>query len=145
MNSILLIEDSLNDQALVSIALKRQPVPLELVVASDGLEGLEFLLDAECRPGSKLGGLPSFVMLDLKLPKIDGLEVLRRIREQPSIRAIPVVIWSSSCEIADLERAYHLGANSYIQKPTQFEEFSSAVHELTSYWLKLNRSPSSIT
>jgi len=145
MNSILLIEDNPNDEALVSIALKRQPVPLELVVARDGQEGLKFLLDAECRADSQFDGLPSFVLLDLKLPKMDGLEVLSRIREQPNIRAVPVVIWSSSCEIADLKRAYRLGANSYIQKPTQFEEFSSAVHELTSYWLKLNRSPSSIT
>lgn len=144
MNSILLIEDSASDAALVAIALKRQPMPHELVVACDGEEGLKFLLDARRGAGSKLSGLPSFVMLDLKLPKMEGLEVLRRIREQPSIQPVPVVIWSSSCEIVDLERAYLFGANSYIQKPTGFEEFSQAVHELTSYWLKLNRSRSSI-
>jgi CheY-like chemotaxis protein len=143
MNSILLIEDSANDEALVTIALKRQPLPYELVVARDGEEGLDCLLSAQRDHDERSSSLPSFVLLDLKLPKMNGLDVLREIREKPGMRTLPVVIWSSSCETADLQRAYQLGANSYVQKPTQFEEFSNAIHELASYWFKLNRSPAS--
>jgi two-component system response regulator len=144
MNSILLVEDSFNDEALVNLALKKQPIPYELVVARDGREALDRLLGWEQTRAYELGHLPSFVLLDLKLPKINGLDVLREMRNHKSMRTIPVVIWSSSCESADVQKAYDLGANSYIQKPTEFEHFLEAIHGITSYWLRLNRPRASI-
>jgi two-component system response regulator len=142
MNSILLVEDSTNDETLVTVALQRQPLPYELVVVRDGREALDYLFGSEPGDGGKFSYAPSFVLLDLKLPKIPGLDVLQKIREHPGMRFMPVVIWSSSCELADLQKAYRLGANSYVQKPAQFEQLSEAIREITSYWLKLNRSPS---
>jgi two-component system response regulator len=144
MNLIFLVEDNSNDEALVEIALKRQPLPYELTVARDGQEGLNCLFGAENDRKGKLRYLPSLILLDLNLPKASGFEVLQKIREHPRTRVIPVVIWSSSCETTDLEQAYSLGANSYVQKPTGFEQFSGAVHEIMSYWLKLNQSSSAV-
>ena len=141
-DSILLIEDNPNDEELVVLALRDQAFPCELVVARDGMEGLEYLL-SPARRGSKSKNIPRLVLLDLKLPKMDGLAVLEKLRSEDRTRFVPIVIWSSSGETHDLQKAYELGATSYVQKPVNFDEFSDAIHQIAKYWLRLNRSVTS--
>ncbi len=130
---ILLVEDNPDDEALTLRALKRNNILNEVVVAHDGAEALELLL-----PEHGEGRLPEVVLLDLKLPKIDGLEVLRRIRADERTRRLPVVILTSSNEERDIITGYDLGANSYIRKPVDFNQFMEAVRQLGMYWLVLN-------
>ncbi len=138
---ILLVEDNPNDIALTERALKKANVANELVIAEDGVEALKYLFGEEGDPAGPPKGLPVVVLLDLKLPRVDGLEVLRRIREDDSTRLLPVVILTSSSEEKDIVRSYDLGANSYIRKPVRFSEFVEAIRQLGLYWLVLNQPP----
>jgi CheY-like chemotaxis protein len=135
---ILLVEDNADDEALTLRALKKNNIKNEVVVARDGAEALEYLLGPS-RKGERDGRvIPQVVLLDLKLPKVDGLEVLRRLREDERTKLLPVVILTSSKEEKDLVRGYSLGANSYIRKPVDFVQFTEAVQQLGLYWLILN-------
>jgi two-component system, response regulator len=127
---ILLVEDNDDDVQLTLRALKQNKIANEVVVARDGVQALEFLAGTAF--------LPTFVLLDLKLPKVDGLEVLKKIRSDQRLKRLPVVILTSSKEQQDIVEGYGLGANSYIRKPVDFEQFTEAVRELGAYWLVLN-------
>ena len=138
---ILLVEDNPDDEALAVRALERSGIHHELVIARDGVEALDYLLGtgAYANQGSRIP--PSLVMLDLKLPKVDGLEVLGKIRATEPTRTIPVVVFTSSNEANDILQSYQLGANSYIRKPVDFAHFSEAVRQVGTYWLNLNLTP----
>ena len=131
--TILLIEDNPDDEALTLRALKQHRVMNRVVVARDGAEGLDYLLGTEAKP--------QVVLLDLKLPKIDGLEVLRRVRSDSRTKLVPIVILTSSEEDHDITQSYRSGANSYVRKPVDFIQFSEAIRELGLYWLLLNQAP----
>jgi two-component system, response regulator len=135
---ILLVEDNPKDEALTLRALKKSNISNQVVVAHDGAEALDYLHGNAAAAAS---GMPQLVLLDLKLPKIDGLEVLRRLRADERTRLLPVVILTSSNEESDLVRGYSLGANSYVRKPVDFVEFAEAVRQLGLYWLLLNERP----
>ena len=128
---IALIEDNPDDEALTMRALKRNGIANDIVILRDGVEALDFLLDA-AKP------VPQLVLLDLKLPRIDGLELLKRLRSEPRTQLLPIVILTSSSEERDVIEGYRLGANSYVRKPVDFNEFSEAVRQLGLYWLVLN-------
>jgi CheY-like chemotaxis protein len=132
---ILLVEDNPDDEALTLRALHKHDLADEVVVVRDGAEALAFFYEAT-RTGDE--HLPELVLLDLKLPKVDGLQVLKIIREDAHTRRLPVVILSSSSEEGDIVQSYDLGANSYVRKPVDFAEFSEAVRQVGSYWLGLN-------
>jgi CheY-like chemotaxis protein len=136
---VLLVEDNPDDRDLTLRAFERHRFGNEVVVADDGQAALDYLLapgaDGQPRP------LPELVLLDLKLPRVDGLEVLRRIRAEERTRLLPVVVLTSSAEESDLVKSYALGANSYVQKPVSFTDFLDASRQLGMYWLVLNRSP----
>ena len=135
---ILLVEDNPDDEALTIRALRKNNIGNELFVVRDGVEALDFLFCraayAERDPHDK----PQLILLDLKLPKVDGLEVLRQLRADPTTHLLPVVILTSSREEQDLITGYSLGANSYVRKPVDFTEFVEAVRQLGLYWLVLN-------
>ncbi len=137
MKPILLVEDNPDDELLTLRALKKNHIHNEVVVARDGPEALAYLLGSDAKSPIS----PAMVLLDLKLPKIDGIEVLRRLRANPATRLTPVVILTSSREDQDLIAGYELGANSYIRKPVDFGQFSEAVRHLGLYWLVLNEPP----
>ncbi|WP_431859150.1 response regulator [Azospirillum sp.] len=139
MKPILLVEDNPDDELLTLRALKKNHIQNDVVVARDGPEALSWLFGDESLGREAIA--PSIVLLDLKLPKIDGIEVLRRIRTDPRTRLVPVVILTSSREEQDLINGYQLGANSYIRKPVDFPEFIQAVRQLGLYWLILNEAP----
>lgn len=141
--SILLVEDCLDDIELTLRALKKNNIGNEIVVAKDGVEALDFLFGLGKHAGRDLGGMPALILLDLKLPKIEGLEVLRRIRADERTRLLPVVILTSSKEEQDLVSSYALGSNSYVRKPVDFNEFTKAVGLLGLYWLLINEAPPS--
>jgi two-component system, response regulator len=134
---ILLIEDNPYDEALTLRALKKNNISNEVIVAHDGAEAIEFLHDNG-------NPLPAIVLLDLKLPKVDGMEVLRRVRAEARTRLLPVVILTTSKEEQDLINGYQLGANSYVRKPVDFVQFTEAVRQLGLYWLVLNESPPTV-
>ena len=134
--AILLVEDNPNDELLTLRALKKNKIKNEVVVARDGTEALEYLFGT-----GNTRALPQVVLLDLKLPKVDGLEVLQRIRADERTKRLPVVILTSSNEEKDLIACYDKGANSYIRKPVDFNQFTEAVRQLGLYWLVLNESP----
>jgi CheY-like chemotaxis protein len=140
-NTILLVEDNPDDEVLTRRALKQNDIDSEVVVAHDGAEALDYLFGTGAYAGRDTSVMPQLVLLDLKLPKIDGLEVLRRIRADERTRLLPVVILTSSKEQQDLLDGYGCGANSYIRKPVDFARFSRAVEQLDLYWLVLNDSP----
>jgi len=133
--SILLVEDNPDDEALTLRALRKHDLAGEVVVVRDGAEALAFIYEAT-RAGDD--HLPELVLLDLKLPKVDGLQVLKMLREDEHTRRLPVVVLSSSSEDRDIAQSYDLGANSYVRKPVDFAEFSEAVRQLGVYWLGLN-------
>jgi len=143
---ILLVEDNLDDVLLILRVLTRAEIAREedVAVARDGAEALEYVFPAEAPPAQDTEGLPRVVFLDLKMPKVDGLEVLRRLRADARTRLVPVVIMTSSDEETDLMRSYSLGANSYIRKPEDFSQFADAVRQVGQYWLRLNRAASSV-
>ncbi len=137
--TILLVEDNANDEFLTLRALKKYNVANSVTVVRDGAEALEYLFGTE--GGKELPPLPVVMLLDLKLPKVDGLEVLRRVREDERTRFLPVVILTSSKEEKDVLTGYKLGTNSYVQKPVDFTAFVDAVGQLGLYWLMLNQPP----
>jgi two-component system, response regulator len=138
---ILLVEDNPSDAELTLRAFKARNFANQVFVARDGAEALDFFFGDGSHPLRALGVQPRVVLLDLKLPKIDGLEVLRRLKADDRTRSIPVVILTSSREEPDIAAAYRLGANSYIVKPVDFEAFARAVSEVGLYWLLLNEPP----
>jgi CheY-like chemotaxis protein len=138
---ILLVEDNPDDEALTLRALQKNNITNEVVVARDGVEALEYLFGTGKYSGRDTTVIPQVVLLDLKLPKIDGLEVLRRLRGDERTKLLPVVILTSSNEEQDRLTGYDLGANSYVRKPVDFNQFIDAVRELGLYWLILNERP----
>lgn len=144
MNEILLVEDNPDDVELTRRAFRKSNFTNEIVVARDGLEALDYLFATGSHEGRDAAALPHLVLLDLKLPRLDGLQVLERLRANPKTRLLPVVILTSSTEPRDLVGGYSLGANSYIRKPVDFQEFVEAVRQLGLYWLLLNEPPPAI-
>lgn len=138
---ILLVEDNPSDVGLTRRALDRNGISNLLVVAEDGQEALDYLFCDGAFSGRDIANLPVLVMLDLKLPRVDGLEVLRRIRADWRTRRIPVVILTSSNQEQDVAAGYDLGTNSYIRKPVDFNEFAETVRQLGLYWLVINEPP----
>jgi two-component system response regulator len=138
---ILLVEDNPDDEELALLAFQQSNVSNEVVVARDGVEALDYLFGAGPHAGRDVAALPQVVLLDLKMPKVDGLEVLRRVRADPRTHRLPVVVLTSSKEEEDRIGSYDLGANSYIRKPVEFERFVEAVKQLQLYWLILNEPP----
>ena len=136
---ILLVEDSPDDVELTLRALRRAHIANRIHVARDGEEALTFLLGDGTTPPRREDDMPAVILLDVKLPKVDGLEVLRRIKGHAATRAVPVVMLTSSNESRDVAAAYQLGVNSYIVKPVNFEQFASSVVQLGMYWLLINR------
>ncbi len=136
--TILLVEDNPDDEALTIRAFDKNNIRNDVVVAHDGVEALDYLFGTGTYAGRDATEAPSVVLLDIKLPKIDGLEVLRRLRADERTKFTPVVILTSSKEEQDLVRGYSLGANSYVRKPVDFGEFMEAVRQLGMYWLVLN-------
>ncbi|MDB6022117.1 MAG: two-component system response regulator [Pedosphaera sp.] len=137
---ILLVEDNCNDELLAKRAFQRNRIPNRLVVVRDGAEALDFLFGTGAHVGRNLKEQPALVLLDLKLPKVDGLEVLRRLRAVEHTSALPVVVLSSSDEEGDLRESHRLGVDSYIRKPVNFKEFVEAIGLLGVHWLKLEDS-----
>jgi two-component system, response regulator len=138
---ILLVEDNPDDELLTLRALKKSGVKNEVVVAHDGVEALDYLFASGPHSGRDPTVMPQLILLDLKLPRVDGLEVLRRLRSDERTRRLPVVILTSSREQRDMLEGYGLGANSYVRKPVNFEQFVKAIELLRSYWLVLNEDP----
>ena len=138
---ILLVEDNPDDELLAIRALEKNNIMNEVVVARDGAEALDYLFGAGAHAGRDMSVMPQIILLDLKLPKIDGLEVLRRLRNNERTKLLPVVVLTSSREDRDLTECYSLGANSYIRKPVNFAQFTEAIRQLGLYWLVLNESP----
>jgi two-component system, response regulator len=139
--TILLVEDNPDDVKLTERALKKSHVLNKLIVVKDGVEALDYLFGTGSWANRNLNDMPQVILLDLKLPRIDGLEVLKRIREDIRTKLLPVVILTSSKEEKDIINGYSLGANSYIRKPVNFNQFADAVHQLGLYWLVLNEPP----
>lgn len=139
--TILLIEDNPSDIELTQRALEKGHILNELVVTSDGQEALDYLFGTGAYAGRDTSDLPALTLLDLKLPKVSGLSVLRRIRAEASTHRMPVVILTSSREEQDMAASYDLGVNSYIRKPVDFEHFVQSVAQLGLYWLVLNEEP----
>ena len=138
---ILLVEDNPDDEALTLRALKKNNIKNEVVVARDGAEALEFLFGTGKYAGRNTDVIPQVVLLDLKLPKVEGLEVLRQVRADRRTKLLPVVILTSSNEEQDRIQGYDLGANSYVRKPVDFSQFLEAARQLGLYWLVLNEAP----
>ncbi|MGH9626904.1 MAG: response regulator [Bryobacteraceae bacterium] len=142
--TILLIEDNASDIDLTKRALGRCRIANRLVVAEDGKEAIDYLWGAGTYADRDISELPILTLLDLKLPRVPGLEVLRRIRQDPRTRRLPVVILTSSKEEQDMATGYDLGINSYIQKPIDFKQFAKAIEQLGLYWLVLNEPPPTV-
>jgi two-component system response regulator len=140
---ILLVEDNADDEALTLRALNKSKVANTIVVVRDGAEALDYLFCSGAYADRNPLDLPQVILLDLKLPKVDGLEVLRRLRAEPRTHMLPVVILTSSKEEQDLVNAYSNGANSYVRKPVDFNQFVEAIRQLGLYWLVLNEAPPS--
>jgi two-component system response regulator len=138
---ILLVEDNASDEKLALLAFKRCGVPCEIAVARDGADALDYLFATGKHQARDPMARPALVLLDLKLPRISGLEVLRRIRAAPETRLLPVVILTASREDQDLINGYSLGANAYLRKPVDFAEFSDAAKALGTFWLRFNELP----
>ena len=139
--AILLVEDNPDDEALTLRAFKKHNITNEVVVAHDGAEALEYLFGTGRYAGRDLDVTPQLILLDLKLPKVDGLEVLRQLRADDRTRLLPVVVLTSSTEERDLVESYRLGANSYVRKPVDFTQFVEAARQLGLYWLLMNQPP----
>ena len=138
---ILLVEDNPNDVELTVHAFKKNHISNHLHVVRDGAEALEFIFCTGAYADRSIQNMPKVILLDLKLPKVDGIEVLRRIKADPRTQATPVVVLTSSREERDVAKSYQNGVNSYIVKPVDFEKFSEAVRQIGLYWLLLNQPP----
>jgi len=138
---ILLVDDNPDDVALTIRAFKKNNIGKKIIVAKDGVEALDYLFGTGVHAGREFKDLPVVILLDLKLPKIDGLEVLKRIRQDERTKMIPVVILTSSGEEKDVLSGYSLGANSYVRKPVEFDQFVEAMRHLGLYWLLWNEPP----
>ena len=138
---ILLVEDNQDDLEMTLRSLRKANLANHIQIARDGAEALEFIFCEGTHAGRKIENAPKVVLLDLKLPKIDGMEVLKRVKGDPRTKMIPIVMLTSSKEQKDVIESYHLGVNSYIVKPVNFEGFAAAVQELGMYWLLLNQPP----
>lgn len=136
-NEILLVEDNPNDAELIMRAFRKGNLATRVVHLRDGAEAMDYVANAHCGRGAV--SLPKVIVLDLKLPKLNGLEVLQRLKSDALTKDVPVVMLTSSKEESDIAKAYALGANSYITKPIEFDAFSKAVMDMGSYWLQLNR------
>lgn len=139
--TILLVEDNPRDEELTLRALRKSSILNPIVVAHDGVEALDYLFGRGAHEGRDTAHGPEVVLLDLKLPKIDGLEVLRALRADDRTKLLPVVVLTSSKEDQDLTRSYSEGANSYVRKPVDFQQFVEAIRQLGLYWLVINESP----
>ena len=137
---ILLVEDNPDDEALTLRALKKNNILNKVIVARDGAEALDYMFAQGVYAERDINDLPEVILLDLKLPKVDGLQVLEQLRANKHTRCTPIVILTTSAEENDVVKSYESGANSYIQKPVDFDQFMEAVHQLGMYWLLLNRS-----
>jgi CheY-like chemotaxis protein len=135
---ILLVEDNPDDEALTQRALKKNNIRNEVVVARDGVEAVDYLFGTGAHAGRDLAAMPQVILLDLKLPKMDGFELLERIRSSEATKFLPVVILTTSNEDQDRIRGYGLGANSFVRKPVEFDQFIEVVWQLGLYWLILN-------
>jgi two-component system, response regulator len=135
---ILLVEDNPRDEVLTMRALKKSNIVNEVIVARDGVEALDFLFGTGTHAGRDITVWPQLILLDLKLPKLDGLQVVQRIRADERTKRLPVVVFTSSSEEEDMIKSYDLGANSYVRKPVEFEQFLEATRQLGLYWLVLN-------
>jgi two-component system, response regulator len=142
--TILLVEDNVDDQALTLRAFRKSNILNEIVTARDGVEALDYLFATGRYADRDAAILPAIVLLDLKLPRVDGLEVLQRLRAHEQTKMLPVVILTSSTEDRDLIKGYSLGCNSYIRKPVDFTKFMEAVRQLGLYWLVLNEAPPTV-
>jgi two-component system response regulator len=142
---ILLVEDNPYDEELTLHVLRKHRLAPRIEIVRDGAAALDFIFCTGSYAGRNVQDQPKIVLLDLKLPKVDGLEVLRRIKSHPGSRMIPVVVLTSSDQERDILESYELGTNSYIVKPVDFEQFTRAVEQLGRYWLLMNRSPDSST
>ena len=141
--AILLVEDNADDEALTLRAFRKNNIRNDVVVARDGAEALDYLFGRGRFAGRTAADAPQVVLLDLKLPKVDGIEVLRRVRQNPETRTLPIVVLTSSKEERDLSECYKLGCNSYVRKPVDFDQFIEAARQLGLYWLLLNEPPPS--
>lgn len=141
---ILLVEDNPDDEALTLRAFKKNGIPNTVVVARDGVEALNYLFGREQAQALASRPLPALILLDLKLPRIDGLEVLRHLRANARTATLPVVVLTTSREPRDVDAAYRLGANSYIRKPVDFEQFIETLGRIGVYWLELNEAPDAL-
>lgn len=144
-NIILLVEDNEDDVILTLQALKENNIGNEVIVARDGVEALDFFSGTGKYKGRDVNIMPQVVLLDLKLPKVDGLQVLEKIRKSESTKLLPVIILTSSLEEKDMIQSYTLGANSFIRKPVDFAQFVDAVRQLSLYWLVLNQFPEQVS
>ena len=140
LKRIVLAEDNANDVELTTTALRENKVVNEIVVVRDGAEALDYLYQREAHR-HRTGGNPALLLLDLKMPKVDGLEVLRQVKADPALRTIPVVVLTSSREEYDLSNAYALGVNAYVVKPVSFQDFVEAVRALGHFWGTINEVP----
>jgi CheY-like chemotaxis protein len=138
---LLLVEDNPDDEELTLLAFEQSPVSNEVVVARDGVEALDYLFGTGMYANRDTSALPALILLDLQLPRINGLEVLQRLRSDDRTKLIPVVIMTTSNEQQDLINSYALGCNSYIRKPVDYDQFVTAVQQLGMYWLFLNEAP----
>ena len=140
-NTILLVEDKADDEILALRALRSCEYVQEVVVVRDGAEALDYLFGSGQYADRDTREQPRMILLDMKLPKLNGLDVLRRVRQDPRTRYHPVVLMTSSRQETDIIAGYSLGANSYVQKPVNFDEFVEAIHDLAKYWVQINRTP----
>ena len=135
---ILLVEDNSDDETLAVRALNNANIDAEIVVVRDGAAALDYLFATGEHSGRDVGDLPAMVLLDLKLPKVDGLEVLKRLSEVERIKSVPIVVFSSSADSSDIARSYKNGARSYVKKPVESDDFVRTTQQMASYWLSVN-------